>query len=264
MIKPQTGFGHPNCYAQALNDCSTTISGEHWVSETILESVEHGRGRKSRGVRTRNLAFQQRDVRQMFGIGSLKANILCTNHNSRLSPLDCCGKAMFDAMETVHYECETPDASTDVISVDGDLFERFLLKVMCGGLFSGNLRHSSFSMKGQLPPLQWLKTLFDGAAFPARHGLYYMPKVDLIVANHDVLDFSPFFSEDLKTVCGIRSWFFGIEFDLLFASIQPGVRTSFYNSLYRPAGLRVKGSDARIEFTWNGGPGGQEILLERL
>jgi hypothetical protein len=173
---------------------------------------------------------------------------------------------MFDAMEAVHYGCRTPGAPTQILRVDGDLFERFLLKVMCGGLFGGNLKHTAVTMKGQYPPTEWLKILFEGASFPTRHGLYYVPAAPdrIIVADRDILHFSPFFTEDLKTVCGIRSWFFGIEFDLLVANLQPGVRTFFDDALYRSAGLRVVGSNARIEFSWKEGPGSREIVLGRI
>src|SRR5258708_35281563 len=33
---PQTGLANPRCYARALNDCSTAMSGEHLFSEVTL------------------------------------------------------------------------------------------------------------------------------------------------------------------------------------------------------------------------------------
>jgi hypothetical protein len=116
------------------------------------------------------------------------------------------------------------------------------------------------------PPLDWLKILFESAAFPDGHGLYHIPAApnEIIVADHDILEFTPFFTEDSTTVCGIRAWFFGIEFDLLLVNLPLGVRTSFDGALHRPAGLRVDGSNTRIEFLWKGGPGSGEIVLRRI
>lgn len=262
---PRRILGHPKCYAQALGDC-TSMSREHWMPEAILERVEHGRGTRSRCVEARNLSFQMRDIRQSFGVDSLAGNILCKKHNNSLSPIDVGATKFFDAMEAVHYGCETPGAPEQVLRVDGNLLERFLLKVMIGGLFSGNLRHSAVTKKGVLPPIEWLKILFEGGSFPDRHGLYYVPAPPgkVIVADRDILHFSPFFTEDLKLVCGMRAWSFGIEFDLLLANLVPRARSSFDGALYRPAGLRIAGSSARIEFSWEGGARGGEILLRRI
>jgi hypothetical protein len=47
------------------------------------------------------------------------------------------------------------------------------------------------------------------------------------ISDHDILDLTPFFTEDLKTVCGLRAFFFGIKFDFLVANLNPGGRTSF-------------------------------------
>jgi hypothetical protein len=57
------------------------------------------------------------------------------------------GKKMFESMESVDYGCRTPDRREEVCQVSGDQFERFLLKVRCGALFSGNLGPASGSMK---------------------------------------------------------------------------------------------------------------------
>ena len=122
-------------------------------------------------------------------------------------------------------------------------------------------------MKKMDPPLDWLKILLENAAFPDRHGLFYLRAApnEIIVADHDILDFTPFFTEDLKTVCGIRAWFFGIEFVLLLANLsRTGVRTSFDEALYRPSGFRVEGSNARIDFVWATGPRSEEIVLRRI
>jgi hypothetical protein len=37
---PQTGFSHPDCYLFHTKDCSTKISDEHYVSETVLKAVD--------------------------------------------------------------------------------------------------------------------------------------------------------------------------------------------------------------------------------
>src|SRR5262249_25028570 len=34
---PRTDFTHERCYAQSFADCSTKISGEHWISHSLLK-----------------------------------------------------------------------------------------------------------------------------------------------------------------------------------------------------------------------------------
>lgn len=225
-----------------------------------------GLGKKSKFVSVTKSRRHERGMSKSLGIASLTGKILCVEHNGKLSPFDSAGNRMFESMESVHYGCRTPEAPKKVCWVNGDLLERFLLKALCGALFSGNLGPASGSMKKKDPPLDWLKILLENAAFPDWHGLFYLPAApnEIIVADHDVPDFSPFFTEDLKTVCGIRAWFFGIEFVLLLANLAPGVRTSFDEALYRPSGFRVEGSNARIEFVWATGPRSQEIVLRRI
>src|SRR5690348_13495923 len=36
---PSTGYSHPSCYAQALNDCGRTISAEHFISADVLNQL---------------------------------------------------------------------------------------------------------------------------------------------------------------------------------------------------------------------------------
>jgi hypothetical protein len=264
--KPVPGFANPRCYASGLAGCCRQINGEHWVSRSIIELVEYGRGKCSKGVSVRKSRQEERGESKSLGVASLTGNILCTEHNGRLSALDVAGKKMFEAMESVHYGCRAPQAREKVWRVDGDLLERFLLKVLCGGLFSGNLGTATASLKGVHPPLEWLRILYERAALPERQGLYYIPAApnEIIVADHDILDFTAFFTEDFKMVCGLRAWFFGIEFDLLMVNLLPGIRTSFDDALHRPSGFRVEGSSARIEFAWKDGPKGDEIRLRRI
>src|SRR5205823_951296 len=99
--QPQ-GLQHPECYARALSGCGREMSGEHYVSKSILELVENRAGQTSKSVRVTGLSFQQPGASQQFGISSLVGNILCKTHNSRLSPLDEAGRAMFTAMDAMN------------------------------------------------------------------------------------------------------------------------------------------------------------------
>ena len=262
--KPIPGFQNPKCYARNLGSCCKKVSAEHWVSKSILELVEHGRGKKSKIVAVARSTPDQEGITEDRGVASLTGKMLCVEHNGRLSGLDSLGKKMFEAMESVHEG--SPQYRENVRRIDGDLLERFLLKIICGTMFSGNMGPLSGSLKGVAPRLEWLKALFEGFTLPNRYGLYYIAAAEneIIRADRKILDFSLLISTAAQEAAGIRAKFFGIEFVLLMADLPKGIQTPFETGLYRPSGLRVDGSNARIEFVWKDGPGAGEILLIRL
>ncbi len=70
-------FAHPRCYAAELNDCSTTISGEHAISAAMLELFA------SDGVVSlAGLTSMSDDERQALPVKAFTSNVLRTSHNS--------------------------------------------------------------------------------------------------------------------------------------------------------------------------------------
>jgi hypothetical protein len=240
------------------------MSGEHYVSKSVLELVLGRFGEVNKSVLVSGLSFQQQGALQQLGISSLVGNILCATHNSLLSPLDVAGKAMFWAMDGMNDAAAEPALPGRVMCVDGDALERWVLKSMVGGLYSGAFRVSpTETMKGVSPPVSWLQVLFNGAEFPRGQGLYYLPRKrdEVIVADQYVLRFEPLGSRDGGVIGGIRLWFFGFEFALLMGTLAPGIPTMFDGALYRPAGLRTVGSGTRVRIDWKGGAGSEEAVF---
>ncbi len=260
----QQGLQHPGCYARPLGGCSRVMSGEHYVSQSVLELVYGRAGKVSNSVLVTGLSFQKQGVVQSLGISRLVGNILCATHNSLLSSFDDAGKAMFSAMDGMNEGATDPSLPARVLNVDGDGLERWMLKSLCGGLSSGAFRASpTETMKGIAPPLEWLHILFEGAELPAGLGFYYMPKKpdEAVTADQYVLRFKPLGSRDTNEIGGIRVWFLGFEFALLMGNLLPGVPTMFDGALYRPAGLRAIGSGTRVRLDWKSGPRSDEIVF---
>jgi hypothetical protein len=112
----------PKCYAQRLGGCSSKISGEHAFTESVM-----GKGGLL-GMR----GFPKIPD-SMIGISSATANVLCTDHNSLLSPLDSEAKKLSDALDQYH----AATSGTYTVVLKGPLFERWLLKVVMGYLAAG-------------------------------------------------------------------------------------------------------------------------------
>lgn len=260
---PQS-FQHPECYAGALGGCSREMSGEHYVSKSILELVENRGGRKSKSVRVSGLSFQRLGALQQLGIASMVSNILCKAHNSRLSSLDDAGKAMFTAMDGMNEGATIRSLPRRVLRVDGDGLERWLLKSMCGGLYSGVFMVGpAETLKGVFPPPEWLDILIKKADLPRGMGLFYAPRKpgETVTADPYVLKFEPIGSREKDVIGGLRVWFFGFEFALLMANLMPGVPTIFDHALYRPAGLRCVESGTEVEFDWMTGAKSPEVVF---
>jgi hypothetical protein len=226
--------------------------------------VENRAGQKSKSVRVTGLSFQQPGALQQFGISSLVGNILCTTHNSRLSPLDEAGKRMFMAMDGMNDGAADHSLPARLLRVDGDGLERWMLKTMCGGLYSGAFKVSAAkTLKGVCPLREWLDILFKRADLPPGQGLFYMPRKPghTVTADGYVLKLEPIGSRERDAIGGLRVWFLGFEFALLMANLMPGVPTMFGAALYRPAGVRVVESGTSVKFDWKAGARSDEVVF---
>lgn len=159
-------FSHPECYARSLCNCSNELTGEHWVSASVLELLgeEHiisqaswlSPGQFSRPILT----------------GALVSRVLCKHHNEALSVLDACAKTFFSKLLQALSEPST-HTSPRQVSVDSDKLERWVLKVCCGALASGSLTENGRRIVRE-PPLKWLNILFSGAAWEPGTGLHIL------------------------------------------------------------------------------------------
>lgn len=264
------GFANPKCYARALGGCCRQMSGEHPVSRALLKRVDQELGDLSNEVEVRNLAFQPRDVPQRFGVGSLESKILCTHHNNGLSSYDSEVLRAFDAFEKMHYAAAgRPVVVQSLYTVDGDRFERFLLKALCGGVYSRIFPVEEIArFKDVEPPFDWLEILYRQKLFPDGHGLYCaMPGPGkALTADRTIIKWAPLMleGEELISVHGLRFWLFGFEFTLLARGPEPKAVDALRRQAYRPNGFTVMGPGVRIRFVWKTGPGSTGIVVGRI
>lgn len=157
---PKTGISNPRCYACSLNDCESKVTKEHFVSQSVLKIVSTIEGRI---LLSGSPWLGQNEVKPVNTSG-LAANILCSRHNTSLSPLDSIGRKFFDFIMG-------KDVQSEFLMVNGDEIERWMLKVLCGGLSSGFFGPEH---KGWQPPDEWLQILFGSGIVPDGSGLYIL------------------------------------------------------------------------------------------
>jgi hypothetical protein len=136
MTGERTGFSHDLCYANSSGDCSTTISREHWMSKGILLALSTN----GRGVMVSGASWLNGNSRELRA-SDLAANILCTRHNSALSPLDTAAAEMVSYIRADQEDLERLDATSALTLISGPTWERWMLKLLLGGMASGTLAH---------------------------------------------------------------------------------------------------------------------------
>ena len=237
---------HPECYARALCDCRGQVSGEHVVSQTLLEGIWP----KQRGGRVYGLTFNPgtQDDPAILGIKSLTAKILCEGHNSALTDYDTEMRRYFDATERLVLAEIERNCVGENRYVNGDRLERWMLKTLCGGLYSGNFPVPFEQDFAGVPPLlEYLQALYRGGAFPVGWGMHIVhdpSKVDHHVFRLAVIG-AP------EGVVGLRMWVFGTQ-HILVLSDKAEHFPELAKATYRPAKLVTEELRNGIVFSWSG------------
>jgi hypothetical protein len=190
---------------------------------------------------------------------ALAAHVLCSRHNASLSGLDRVGIKVFSALDRMNREFgDDVLARVDwALLVNGHDFERWLLKVVCGLVFSENATTSAGVPLEGVATRRWLRLLFGLQPFPKQWGLYFhggpghgfaaSRGVTFQILHRDRVPFG--------AVLGLNAF----AFTLNLAPIRSYTRRPLLEeSTYRPTTLSI--TDGRgektIAFGWRGGGGG--------
>jgi hypothetical protein len=159
-------FAHPKCYARVLGNCSKEISKEHFISRNILEELH-----QSGGLRVGGMPWNAPGEVVAISPASLAGKVLCRHHNGLLSDLDVLGGRFFRALNSIHAASSGGLSSLldAVYQFDGNGVERFFLKILLGGVASGNLRGPGGSTATEGPDASLLTHLLQLATQAGRN-----------------------------------------------------------------------------------------------
>jgi len=109
-------------------NCSHTISSEHFISENVLSILN------PKSVRISGAAWMPPRQSLDLPLTGLQANILCTRHNSALSPLDTMAGKLFRAVDGIYDNLGRGGLSRRSIwqLFSGEELELWLLKTVLG------------------------------------------------------------------------------------------------------------------------------------
>jgi hypothetical protein len=241
---PVTGNSHPKCYMRSTADCSTKISSEHYISDTILAEFPK--------LRTSGLPW--------YGPGethvsakSLTSNILCTRHNSAMSPLDTEGRGVLVGIRDCLNHVSKRSLSTKPLFriVSGEAFELWGLKTLMG-LLGANVARTDGQSTLEHFALEerTIVRALTGGGLPDGYGLYVGKDSDLL---HDTIGFAPLTHMEDKCVAGLRVSFLGVVLDFI---LDPGAAAAILatnDPHFRPGILDFEGKQrtARLILTRN-------------
>lgn len=220
-----------NCFLTGHGNCGGKLSGEHYISKTVLEAIG-----SDGGVQIGGLPWQPQQTFQEIGIGSLVSNVLCAAHNAGLSSLDVAAGTFFRTIDAVD---KRPSRLPAVTLVAGPLIERWFLKVVCG------LAAAMGFNNGAVPP-EWCR-LLTGGPWPEGWGLYVpSPAGSHVFATEFYIE--TLVNPDTKEVMGAKFRVAGVHFSLLLG--RPDIPAAW--GIRRPRGLIFQNTprEKRVEFKW--------------
>jgi hypothetical protein len=255
------------CCAACLSNCSDKISGEHVVTKGAFLADT---------VKVKGLSWCLDDFKTI-GLASLVKNVLCTNHNSRLSEADAAAiqlrESLCNSADLLEARKRMPPQSWSVrrFSVNGFALERWCLKTLITIALGGKIPIGDGDSPPGEPPRALVETAFGLRQFhPPGHrsggrrqvaGLHCIGEIgDVLNVTEGVVITT--FSGPTNEVAGARFWFWGLNL-LLFLNDGPagpfsfappdGRKTVQPKTLYRPRTLHfsVHGRTSHVlEFVW--------------
>jgi hypothetical protein len=240
-------YAHPKCYARALGNCSTDLSDEHFLSESVLAVVHPTK------VTVAGFAWLGDNTRRIPN-KRLAARILCKAHNEALSGLDESGRRFFQWMQDaiIEFAQDHPKAQEDWIrAVNGHDLERWMMKALFGLIASGVAENKSPDLSKLPPPIEALRILFGYDPIPQGWGMYWRTQFGVEENNSFALEVATITRD--AAVGGLFLRFNGHEIWFLMqkGALAPEIRPPEFS--YRPMDLdfRYRSTQKVIHLGWS-------------
>lgn len=202
-----TGVPNSKCYASPLGGCSQKITGEHYLSRTILGRLTADGGQ----LNLSKFAWQSPEESKILSPDAVKANVLCKAHNEALSAYDAIGGRFVELLLRSGSIDAGGLAATGLFN--GEDLERWFLKTLCGVVaMEANVRRLRWHA-----PIAWLKSLFGlTESMPSQMGLWLnLSAFEMFSDNSPSISATPIDNPNGADPLGLRFYFSGLEFVLV-------------------------------------------------
>lgn len=214
------------CYAACLGGCSAKQSKEHFISRAILEVINANNAMMVSGV----FGSGVRESKPLAP-SALTAKVLCTTHNTLLSPVDKGGLVFFKTCLLVHEPLRQANRQPAPLWIDGRTVERWMLKTLCGMWAAGMVRDADGRALSRTPPEHWVRQLYGDAPWPRELGLLAAMVPGESSDTRPGVRFEPLMYGD--QVAGVIITFVGIRFILPLGRVPVGAAGSMFEHTYQ-------------------------------
>jgi hypothetical protein len=216
------------CYMKELGSCVAPISGEHIISEAVIRILMADGDFSVSG-----LPWLAQGESKILPPQSLRANCLCTKHNSALHSLDDAAKYFFASLKS-YFES---DAGSRHAIVSGHDIERWLLKTAKAAAVSKNLARGGERLSGAFSrDAVLLEMLDDPQQWPEGAGLYCTMNTGDRTINHPRFQLQPLMNQQ-DDIEALALNILGLGFVLLLDPPDESKYPVLKGARYRPESL---------------------------
>lgn len=260
---PNTQIATPNCYLSFTNNCSPDLSGEHYMSKSVLKII----GNK---IAIGGAPWLPRGTTKEIGINSLTSNILCVRHNSALSKLDAEAGNFFKTVLKNMSNLSTKSISRKnfFALISGEAIEMWMLKVAIGLFYSKTAAKNGVCLIGtQEFDVQRVYEILLTRIWDQGCGLYIKLNTGSVLNPNGPIGVAPISDSSNKKMIGAEIIVLGMEFMIIFD--QDGLNTQGFIQEgwhYRPSEIlfRNKQRTHAIQLTWSPGQSAKSIILDAI
>lgn len=223
------------CYMRELGSRVAPISGEHLISQSVMQVLQ-GNGEFS----IAGVPWLPPGEVRILGANALRANCLCTKHNSSLSPIDDAAKHLFQSLKS-YLEVDTGEPRHSLVS--GHDLERWVLKTAKALAVSGNLARGEERLSGAFAQDSSLIAMLDTpAAWPTGAGLYCMMNEGDLMLNHSRFQLVPWVetADGGDVIVALQVSILGFIFVLLLEPLDPERYPVLAAAKYRPGRIEIQ------------------------
>ena len=206
------------CWAHTLDECSLKISREHLISASLFPDTN--------SVTVSGFPWCKGETKTV-GLASVTSKILCSKHNSLLSPLDSEAGAAFKAfndsaiLANKRLSEKASKFKVRHFRINGALLERWLLKTLINLCSESELLVGSNAVTPGIPDESLVRICFGLERFPEKSGLYLAARVGANVNSGPAIGFAPLIFDGTHVAGGFFHFRGFFIFMSLFEELLP-------------------------------------------
>jgi hypothetical protein len=227
---------------RATRNCSENISKEHYISRSVLASMDKAGTQKISGM-----PWKPREAFHIVPTDSLVANVLCERHNVALSPLDAEAGRLIRMIGSYDREFHEKLYRTEIAVFCGEELEQWMLKTVCGMVAARAVARGGVRSGATIPDT-WVSILAGEQDWPRLWGMYVAVPTG-VTYHYSSFGFKPFTHPDTRQVLAAELTINGFVFYVVLG--RPDTPSAW--GRYRPRTLIFErdGVEKFIELSWS-------------